>query len=212
MQSLRSLPIAAIGLVTLAGCAHHYSANRAAPPPPVYTSTTQPGLLPAGTRVVVRTDEAIDATSASRGQVYPAHVAREIVGGNGNVLVPAGSPAELTVMDVSQNGRIESGQIQLGLKSITINGRKYRTDTESVSAAGNRGLAANRRTGEYMGGGALLGTLPGPIAGGRKKSATGGAVAGGAAQALTEYRVRVPAESVLTFRLDQPVRLREYTS
>lgn len=46
MQSLQSLLIAAIGLVTLAGCAHQYSANRAAPPPPVYTSTTQPGLLP----------------------------------------------------------------------------------------------------------------------------------------------------------------------
>jgi len=65
-----------------------------------------------------------------------------------------------------------------------------------------------------VGGGALLGTLLGAIAGGGKGAAIGllaGAAAGGTAQVLTKGReVRVPAETVLTFRLDQPLNLELY--
>jgi hypothetical protein len=67
-----------------------------------------------------------------------------------------------------------------------------------------------------VGGGAVLGTLIGAIAGGGKGAAIGAAVgaAGGAtAQVLTRgEEIRVPAESVLTFRLDQPWRLEGYSS
>jgi outer membrane lipoprotein SlyB len=62
-----------------------------------------------------------------------------------------------------------------------------------------------------IGGGAAVGAIIGAIAGGGKGAAIGGAIgaaAGGAAQVLTKgKRVRVPAESTLTFRLDQPVTL-----
>jgi outer membrane lipoprotein SlyB len=63
-----------------------------------------------------------------------------------------------------------------------------------------------------VGGGAVLGTLLGAIAGGGKGAAIGavaGAAAGGTAQVLTRGKeVRVPAETELTFRLEQSVRLR----
>jgi hypothetical protein len=72
-------------------------------------------------------------------------------------------------------------------------------------------VGANRRTAEMVGGGAVLGTLLGAIAGGGKGAAIGaaaGAAAGAGVQVLTRGKtVRVPAESVLTFRLDQPVTL-----
>ena len=59
-----------------------------------------------------------------------------------------------------------------------------------------------------VGGGAALGTLIGAVAGGGKGAAIGAAVgaAGGAAtQVLTRGKeVQIPAETVLTFRLDQP--------
>ena len=67
-----------------------------------------------------------------------------------------------------------------------------------------------------VGGGALLGTLVGAIAGGSKGAAVGAAVgaAGGAtAQVLTRGKeVRVPAETILSFRLNQPLRLQGYSS
>jgi hypothetical protein len=65
-----------------------------------------------------------------------------------------------------------------------------------------------------VGGGAALGTLIGAVAGGGSGAAIGAAVgaAGGAAvQVLTKGdEVRVPAESVLTFRLENPLQLEGY--
>jgi outer membrane lipoprotein SlyB len=74
-----------------------------------------------------------------------------------------------------------------------------------------RGIGANKRTAEMTGGGAVLGTVVGAIAGGGKGAAIGAVVggAGGAAtQVLTRGKeVKVPAETLLTFKLDQPLRL-----
>ena len=62
-----------------------------------------------------------------------------------------------------------------------------------------------------VGGGAVLGTLLGAIAGGGKGAAIGavaGAATGAGVQVLTRGKeVRVPAETVLNFRLDQPLYL-----
>ena len=73
------------------------------------------------------------------------------------------------------------------------------------------GLGANQRTGVFVGGGALLGTVLGAIAGGGRGAAIG-ALAGGAAGAGTQVLTRgpkldIPSETVLSFRLDQPVYL-----
>ncbi len=73
------------------------------------------------------------------------------------------------------------------------------------------GVGANRRTGEYVGGGAAIGAIIGAIAGGGKGAAIGGIVGAGAGagtQIVTQGReVHVPAESVIRFRLDRPLRL-----
>jgi outer membrane lipoprotein SlyB len=62
-----------------------------------------------------------------------------------------------------------------------------------------------------VGGGAALGTLIGAAAGGGKGAALGGlagAAAGALAQILTQGKdVRIPAETVLTFQLDEPIQL-----
>jgi hypothetical protein len=73
------------------------------------------------------------------------------------------------------------------------------------------GVGVNKRTGTFVGGGALFGTLLGAVAGGGKGAAIG-ALAGGAAGAAGQLatrgkRVRVPAESVLTFQLQRPLTL-----
>jgi outer membrane lipoprotein SlyB len=104
-----------------------------------------------------------------------------------------------------------SPTLALDLRSVTVNGRTYLVDTGAVEQSSNTGLGANRRTATMVGGGAALGTLVGAIAGGGRGAAIGAAVgaAGGATtQVLTKgSEVKVPAETMLTFRLDQPLRL-----
>ena len=55
-------------------------------------------------------------------------------------------------------------------------------------------------------------TLLGAIAGGGKGAAIGagsGAAAGAVTQVVTKGSIKVPAETVLTFKLDSPLRVRE---
>ncbi len=93
-----------------------------------------------------------------------------------------------------------------------MDGRRYLIDASDVDEKGTSGIGKNKRTGEMVGGGAVLGTIIGAIAGGGKGAAigaVGGAAAGGTAEVLTKGKeVHVPSETVLRFRLDHPVHLR----
>ena len=165
-------------------------------------------VLQSGTEIKVRTDEAINATVSDVGHDYPAVVSQDVLDAIGNVAVPRGSRAMLTLV----RGENQD-EVALDLRSITANGRTYAVDANPESAGTtSTGLGKNKRTGEYVGGGALAGTVIGAIAGGAKGAAIG-AVAGGAAgagaQVLTKgHDVKVPAESQLTFRVNQDMRLR----
>ena len=163
--------------------------------------------VPAGTEIAVRTNESIDTTDSSPGASYVAEVDRDVVDTAGHVIIPRGSEARLVVR------RVKGSALALDLQSVRVNGRTYQVDTSSQqNGSAREGLGANRRTGEFVGGGAVLGTLLGAIAGGGKGAAIGalaGAGAGAGTQVLTRGdRVRVPAESVLSFRLDSPLRMR----
>ncbi|HZP63043.1 MAG TPA: hypothetical protein VFB28_06455 [Terriglobales bacterium] len=168
-------------------------------------------VLPAGTQVSVRTNEAIDSTAASTNTRYTAEVVNDVKGTNGEVLIPKGSPAELVVRNASSGGKVGSSELTLDLHSVTVNGRRYMVSTEDVTQSGNQGIGKNKRTAEMVGGGAVLGTLLGAVAGGGKGAAIGavaGAAAGGTAQVLTRGKeVKVPAETVLNFKLDRPLRM-----
>ena len=175
----------------------------------------QSTTLPAGTEVHVRVDQDINAKNGNLapGAMFPGTVSRDITDANGNVVIPRGARAQLAAVQASNN----ANDLTLDLRSIEVNGRNYRMDTEGTSAAGsskNGGLGANKRTGEYVGGGALAGTLLGALAGGGKGAAIG-AVVGGAAGAGTQVLTRgkalnVPAETELNFRLNQSVRMAGY--
>jgi hypothetical protein len=177
---------------------------------PERVRTSQPEVLPAGTQLIIRTNENIMATPSDVGRTYSAEVARAIEDQSGSVLVPKNSPVELTVAKVN-NPTLGQEEVSLAIRSINIQGHTYQLATGNVTQKGSDGLGANKKTAEYVGGGAVLGTVIGAIAGGGKGAAIGAAVggAGGAAtQVLTKGKeVKVPAESVLTFQLENPVRL-----
>ena len=57
---------------------------------PVHTLTTESGVVPPGTSVLVRTKDAVKTGKAYRGTVYLASAAADIVDENGAVLIPRG--------------------------------------------------------------------------------------------------------------------------
>jgi hypothetical protein len=148
---------------------------------------------------------------AVEGQSFSANIDRGVVDGSGNVVIPRGAQAGLVIRQIRHESGVGSPELVLDLDSITAGGQRFRVSTNDVSKSGKTGVGANRRTGEMVGGGAVLGTLLGALAGDGKGAAIGaiaGAVGGGAVQVLTRGKeVRVPAEAELTFRLDQPLRL-----
>jgi len=169
-------------------------------------------VLPAGTSISVRTDQDINSQNAAEGRTFPASIVQDVVGDTGNVVIPRGSQATLVVRRITEGGTLSNGNFVLDLDSVSVNGHRYRVDTQDIQQ-GEQGIGKNKRTAEYVGGGAVLGTLLGAIAGGGKGAAIGaiaGAAAGGGAQVLTKgHEIRVPAETVLNFRLDAPLHLRE---
>jgi hypothetical protein len=206
---MKQFAIVLMAAALLGGCADR-RAGTAARTGPVYTTAADPGLLPAGTTLEVRTNEAIEADTTTVGRTYSGQLTQPIMTADGRTVAPAGSPVRLAVIGVQEGGTVTTDRIQLGIQSITIGGRSYPVQTEVVETE-QRGLGATRRTAEMVGGGAALGTLVGAIAGGGTGALIGGitgAAAGAAIQVLTQGdEVRVPAEAVMTFRLDQPIRI-----
>ena len=169
--------------------------------------------MPADTEITVMPNQEIDSQAARAGQTFPADVAENVVDPSGQTLIPKGSEAELVIRRVGSAGTVSgSSDLALDLQSIKVGGRRYVVSTEDLEEKGKEGVGANKRTGEYAGGGALLGTLIGAVAGGGKGAVLGaatGAAAGAGAQVLTRGKtVKVPAETKLRFKLEHPLHLR----
>ena len=115
--------------------------------------------VPAGTTVEIRTNEAIDLRDASDGRIFTGTVARDVLDQNGSIAIPGGAHAELIVRNIGRDERA------VDLESVDVSGRRYVIDATSRVGA-RQGIGENKRTGEFVGGGALLGTIVGAIAGG----------------------------------------------
>lgn len=174
--------------------------------------TTTTYVLPAGSAISVRNEETIDSGRAVEGQTFPAEVTRNVRDATGNVVMPRGSNAQIVIRSVSKGGKIRgAADLVLDLASVSIDGRQYQLSTVDVVEKGKSGVGANRRTGEFSGGGAAIGAIIGAIAGGGKGAAIGagsGAGAGALTQILTRGTIKVPVETVLTFQLDRALRVR----
>ena len=170
--------------------------------------------IPAGTEISVRNDEAIDSGKAAEGQTYAAEVTTDVRDANGAVVIPRGANAQLTIKSTSSGGRIKgASDLVLALRSISVDGQQYLVNATDIQKQGNEGIGVNKRTGEYVGGGAALGAIIGAIAGGGKGAAIGaasGAGAGAVTQVLTKgSSIKIPAETLMTYKLTQPMRVSE---
>jgi hypothetical protein len=139
--------------------------------------------IAAGTTIPVRTNDSIDARDAGDGRVYSGTVDRDVFDGNNRIAIPRGSEVELMVRDIGHN------TLALDLDAIVVDGKRYSVETYDVTRDGDQkdGVGVNRRTGKFVGGGALFGTLIGAVAGGGKGAAIG-ALAGGATPSVRSQR------------------------
>ena len=175
-------------------------------------ATNSAKVIPEGTLITIRADEAIDSAKSVTGQLYSATVSQDVTDSAGGVAIRAGTPAKLLVRDIGTGGATHSPELVLDLYSITADGKEYRVVTSDVDVSNRQGVGANRRTAKYAGGGSGLGALFGAIVGGGKGAAVGAAAGAGGGlltQIFTRGReIKVPAESVMTFHLDRTLVLR----
>jgi hypothetical protein len=174
--------------------------------------TTKTYQLAAGTEVPVRSEETIDSARAAEGQTYAAEVTADVRDAAGDVVIPSGANAQIVIRSAAKGGRIRgSSDLVLDLASVSVGGQMYQLSTTDMVQQGKTGMGANKRTAEYTGGGAAIGAIIGAIAG-HGKGAALGAASGAGAGAITQIvtkggSIKVPAETVLTFKLDKPLRV-----
>jgi hypothetical protein len=180
-------------------------------PPATASVPIQAEVIPAGTEITISTNEAIDSTTAAVGQTYSAEISQDLRDSTGAVAIPQGTSGQLLIRHISGGGIIHSPDLVLDLDSVTVNGKQYSVVSSDVKKNNKKGIGANKRTAEMVGGGAAIGSLVGALFGGGKGAAIGAAAGvggGGLTQIFTRGKqVEVPAETQMTFRLESTLIL-----
>jgi hypothetical protein len=186
------------------------NAANTAPATQAPTPAPQPAplVLPRGTRLEVRLNRTIDVKHTESGDRFNGSLAQAVVVGN-TIAVPQGSGATGEVLLAHRRGRFKGqSTLALTLTRLDVNGTAYRIDTGTL-ARSKKGKG--KRTAALIGGGAGMGMLIGGIATGGVGLLVGGLAGGGAGAlgaAFTGNRdLSIPAETVVTFRLQDALTL-----
>lgn len=161
--------------------------------------------IPAGQPILVRMIDSVDSSKNHVGDIFHASLETDLTV-NGAVVARKGTDVYGRLAEAKEAGHVAgSSELQLELTRMVIDGRDYPVVSSDYTL---QGKGRGKNTAEKVGGGAALGAIIGAIAGGGKGAAIGagvGAGAGGAVQVLTRgQQVKVPSETLLEFRLQQP--------
>jgi hypothetical protein len=180
-----------------------------AAPAPAPAPAPDPGLtLPRGTRLQVRLSQTLNVKHVASGDRFSGTLAEPIVQGN-IVAVPAGSPATGEVLVAHHRGRFKGRSVMaLTLTQLEVHGTPYRIDTSDISRTKK---GKGKRTAAFIGGGAGMGMLIGGVATGGVGLLVGGLAGGGAGALGAAFTgnsdLSIPAESVVSFRLQNELTL-----
>jgi hypothetical protein len=162
--------------------------------------------VPEGTRLLVRTVDAVDSDTNHPGDKFLASL-EEPLYVDGTLIAEKGASVYGRLEQINESGQLTGkAQLRLSLTGIVIHGRTLALSTGDYEVSGkSRGAS----TAKKVGGGAAIGALIGAIAGGGKGAAIGagvGAGAGTAVQVMTKgEQIHVPSETLLEFALNQPL-------
>jgi hypothetical protein len=169
----------------------------------------KPLVVPAGTVLTVRLGQSVGSKISPAGQTFTATVASAVMA-DGKEAIPAGATASGTVVDAKPLGRFKGGAVlQLRLTSINVKGSDRSISSSSVTRTET---GKGKRTAVMAGGGAAVGALIGGLAGGGKGAAIGALAGGGAGTGGAAFTgnkgIVLPAESALSFKLEQPLEVK----
>ncbi len=164
--------------------------------------------VPAGTRILIRTIDPIDSSKQKTGYRFKASLETNLQLED-TVVAKRGTTVYGRLAEASSAGRMSgSSQLTLELTDIVINGTPYPLMTSTYEI---KGKGEGKKTAGKVLGGAGLGAIIGGIAGGGAGAAIGvvAGAAGGTALAASKKgeQLQIPSESLLEFRIEQPVSL-----
>ena len=158
------------------------------------------GTIPAGTYVTVRTSSTLKSGTNHSGQSWQGSLAKDLVVNGNQTVAHAGDPVTGIISYAKDSGRLHAPGI-LTLKLTSNNGVHVTSSSRSF-----KGKSHTTSNATKIGGGAGAGALIGALAGGGKGALIGagaGAAAGtGVAMATGKQQVTVPAETLLSFRIN----------
>jgi len=165
--------------------------------------------LPSGTVLTVRLASTLGSKTNSTGDRFNATIATPVES-DGKVVLPKGAEVQGKVAQAVPQGRFKGGAtLSLALESVIISGDAYGIKTSAVSRYQK---GKGKRTAAMIGGGAGGGALIGGLAGGGKGALIGALLGGGAGTAGAAYtgekEIVLPAESMLSFKLTQPLTIK----
>lgn len=177
-----------------------------AAPAPAPVPASGAVTVPAGQALLVRMIDGVDSSKNHVGDIFHASLETDLVL-NGNLVARKGADIYGRLAQAQEAGHLSgSAELQLELTRMVVNGQDYPVVSSDYSLKG-KGRGTN--TAEKVGGGAALGAIIGAIAGGGRGAAIGagaGSAAGAGVQVFTRgQQVKVPSETLLEFRLQQPV-------
>ena len=169
-----------------------------------------PVRVPRGTVLAIRLNQRLSVKTARAGDPFTGTVVSP-VSADGAIVIPAGSAVQGTVLRAHRRGRFKGASIlQLTLTGLDVSGTHYRIDTRSLTRTKK---GKGKRTAAFIGGGSGVGMLIGGVATGGVGLLVGGLAGAGAGtvtNAFTGNRdIDFPAESVVNFRLADPIELRQ---
>jgi hypothetical protein len=198
---------------TPAPAASPQSAAPASPPAGAQEASNAPQpapvVVPDGTELRIRINQGISVKTSHAGDAFDGTIVSPVAV-DGAEVIPAGSIAHGRVVASHKRGHFKGRSVlELTLTGLDVNGRHYRLDTGTVVRTKK---GKGKRTAAFIGGGTGVGMLIGGVASGGVGLLIGGlsgAGAGTLGAAFTGNKdIDIPAETVMTFKLDQPIQLR----
>jgi hypothetical protein len=176
------------------------------PPPPPPAPVVHTITLSAGAVIPVRITQTLDSATTQTGDKFTGAVASDVIV-DGMVVLPQGTPVTGHVDEAKDAAHFKgSSLLTISLTSISHKGDRIQVATEAYS---KQGEGRGKNSAEKVGGGAAVGAILGGILGGGKGAAIGAAAGGGVgagANGVTRgQQVQIPSESVVRFRLSDPI-------
>ena len=152
--------------------------------------------------------DGVDSQVNRAGEIFHASLDAPLMVDD-QVVVPRGADVYVRLSATSSAGHMTGkSELHMELLQLEFQGRSYPLVSSTYSAAGS---SRGKNTAAKVGGGAAIGAIIGAIAGGGKGAAIGAGVGAGSGavwNGVTKgQQIKIPAETMLEFQLEQPVTI-----